>query len=302
MKTLRTLLAAALLACCATVAAASDFPTRTVRIFVPFPAGSGPDAVLRVMADKLQHRWGQPVIVEGRPGASGAIAIEAFKRGAPDGHDLLLVDGSALVLSPHLYRKLTYDPVRDFELVTPMFRTAFAVLVPQQSRLRSVPDLLAAAKAAPGKLNYGSWGTGSYAHVAGAMLESSAGARMEHVAYRDTNQLFLALAGGELDFALGSSATLNAFSGKLRALPGGEPHMAVSGWTLFAAPRGLAPALLDRLKRDLDAVLQEPDVRSRLQAFGWEPMPMGRAELPAFVAGESARYGEIIRRVRISID
>ncbi len=151
--------------------ATGEFPTRPVRLISPFPSGSGPDTVMRQVAEKLQHKWGQAVIVEGKPGAAGAIAINELKRGAKDGHDLVLIDGAAVALAPHLYSKLSYDPGKDFDLITPMFKTAFFVLVPATSPYKTLRELVSAAQAHPGKLNYGSWGMGSFGHVGAAMLE-----------------------------------------------------------------------------------------------------------------------------------
>lgn len=299
----------------------AGFPNRTVRFIVPFPPGSGPEVVVRLMAESLQRRWAQTVLVEGKPGAGGVIAIDAFKRAAADGHDLLLLDGSNLVLFPHLYRKLAYDPARDFELLTPMFRTPFFFIVSASSRYRSIADLIAQARAAPGKLNYGSWGVGNFAHVGSSMLTTASDTRMEHVIYKDTNQVYIAVASGEIDFALGSLAVVNTLGGRVRALAvagprrhplaldvptvaesGGPDGIDIVGWTMFAAPKTLPPAVLDRIKSDIDATLAESELQSRLGAFGWETFDLTRADIAPFVARQSAQYGEAIARAKISLD
>jgi tripartite-type tricarboxylate transporter receptor subunit TctC len=298
-----------------------DFPNRLVRFVVPFPGGSGPEMVVRMMNDKLQKKWGHPVIVEGKPGANGALAIASFKQGSTDGHDLLLIDGSTLALSPHLYKNLPFDVARDFEPITPMFKSPFFVLASSQSKHRTVADIVAAAQAAPGKLNYGSWGVGSFGHLGALMLANTTNTQMEHIAYKDTNQLFMAVTTGEVDFALGSYATVTALQGRMKAIAvaqptrhpvapdvptvgesGGPRGFEASGWTMFVAPKGLPPAVLDMLKRDIDAALNEPDIKARMQIFGWETMEIPRTQIPAFIAAESAKYGELIRRTKLSLD
>jgi tripartite-type tricarboxylate transporter receptor subunit TctC len=150
------LLLAALAAGVSGTAQAQEFPTRAVRIVSPFPAGAGPEAVLRILAEKLQKKWGKPVVVENKPGANGFIAIDSFKRGATDGHDLIQLDNVHLVAYPHLFKKLPYDPVKDFDQIAPMFRTYFFVGVGAASPYKTVGVIVADAKANPGKLNYNS--------------------------------------------------------------------------------------------------------------------------------------------------
>lgn len=302
-------------------AARAKFPGRLVRFTVPVPPGSGPELVVRAVADKLQKRWGQTVIVEGKPGANGAIAIDAWKRGSSDGHDILLLDGAAIALMPHLTRKLAYDPAKDFELVTVMFRTPFYLLVSTQSKHRSVADVIAAARAQPGKLNYGSWGVGSWPHVAGSMLATMTDTDMQHVAYKESTQMFIAVTTGELDFAFGSYATVNHMTGRMKALAvampsrqpatpdvptvaeaGGPAGFDVAPWTMFAVPKGVPAATLDILKRDIDAALAEPEVRGLMERFGWEPLPLARPALAAFAAADGQKYGDVIRRTKISLD
>ena len=299
----------------------AEFPTRMVRFILPVPAGSGPEVVVRAVAEKLHKRWGQPVIVEGKPGANGAIAIDAWKRGSSDGHDILLLDGAAIVLMPHLTRKLAYDPAKDFELVTSLFRTPFYVLVSAQSKHRTVADLLAAAKAQPDKLNYGSWGVGSWPHIAGSMLTTMSDTQMQHVAYKESTQMFLAVTTGELDFAFGSYATVNHMAPRMKAIAvamparhpgtpdvptvaesGGPAGFDITPWTVFAVPKGVPAATLDILKHDIDAALAEPEVRALLERFGWEPLPLARQALPGIAAAEAQKYGELIKRTRISLD
>ncbi|KQW01211.1 tripartite tricarboxylate transporter substrate binding protein [Rhizobacter sp. Root1221] len=303
--------------------AADDWPTKPVRIITPFPAGAGPEAVLRVLAEKLQKKWGQPVIVENRPGGNGFIAIDAFKRGATDGYDLIQLDNVHLVAYPYLFKKLPYDPVKDFEPITPLFRTYFFVGVPSTSKFRTVGDIVAEAKSHPGVLNYGSWSVGNPVHLGSALLESMTNTQMQHVIYKETSMLYTGVATGELDFALGSLATAGpmqrmgrikfiAVTGQKRhpAFPdvptvsesGGPAGYEVTGWTTVAAPKGLPRNVADKIQRDIEAALAEPDIKERYATFGYETFPVTRAQFTSFIAAESTKYADVIKRAKASLD
>jgi tripartite-type tricarboxylate transporter receptor subunit TctC len=304
-------------------AAAQDFPTKPVRIITPFPAGAGPEGVLRILAEKLQKKWGKPVIVENKPGANGFIAISEFKRGATDGHDLIQLDNVHLAAYPHLFKKLPYDPAKDFELVAPLFRTYFFVAVPANSPYKTVADIVRDAKANPGKLNYGSWSVGNPVHLGSALLESMTGTEMQHIIYKETSMLYAGVANGELNFALGTLATAGPLqrAGRLRfiavtaprrhpAFPdvptvaesGGPAGYELTGWTTLAVPKGLPRPLLDKLGKDVEAALAEPDMKERFATFGYEAFPATREQFAAFMAAESAKYGDVVKRAKASLD
>ncbi|HQC98927.1 MAG TPA: tripartite tricarboxylate transporter substrate binding protein [Aquabacterium sp.] len=304
-------------------AQAQDFPTKAVRIVTPFPAGAGPEAVLRILAEKLQKKWGKPVVVENKPGGNGFIAIDSFKRGATDGHDLIQLDNVHLVAYPHLFKKLPYDPGKDFEQLAPLFRTYFFVGVGAASTYKTVGDILADAKAHPGKLNYGSWSVGNPVHLGSALLEAMTGAEMQHVIYKETSMLYTGVANGELNFSLGSLATAGPLqkSGKIKfiavtapkrhpAFPdvptvaesGGPAGYEVTGWTTIAAPPGLPKAVADKIQKDIEAALAEPDVKDRFATFGYEPFPVTREQFRSYIGAESAKYADVVRRAKASLD
>lgn len=318
-----TLLAAALALFGAAAAAADEWPTKPVRIVTPFPAGAGPEGVLRVLAEKLQKKWGKPVIIENKPGANGFIAIDTWKRGATDGTDLLQLDNVHLVAYPHLFKKLPYDPVKDFELVSPLFRTYFFVAVPENSKYKSVGDIIAAAKAAPGKLNYGSWSIGNPVHLGSALLEAQTDTQMQHVIYKETAMLYTGVANGELDWSLGSLATAGPMqrAGKIKfigvtgpkrhpAFPnvptvsesGGPAGYEVTGWTAIAAPKGLPKAVMDKIQKDIDAALAEPEMTERFKTFGYDAFPVTREQFNAFIAAESTKYADVVKRTKATLD
>jgi tripartite-type tricarboxylate transporter receptor subunit TctC len=313
------LLAAALPA----VAQEPAWPTKPVRILTPFPPGAGPEAVLRVLAEKLQKKWGQPVVVENKPGANGFIAIDTFKRGATDGSDLIQLDNVHLVAYPHLFKKLPYDPVKDFDPITPLFITYFFVGVPANSKYKTVGDIVADARAHPGALNYGSWSVGNPVHLGSAMLESMTGTQMQHVIYKETSMLYTSLANGDLQWSLGSLATAGPVqrTGKIRfiavtapkrhsAFPdlptvsesGGPAGYEVTGWTTIAAPKGLPKAVADKIQRDVEAALAEPDIAQRYATFGYETFPITRPQFNAFIQSESAKYADVIKRAKVALD
>jgi tripartite-type tricarboxylate transporter receptor subunit TctC len=304
-------------------ASAQDFPTRAVRFITPFPAGAGPEGVLRVLAEKLQKKWGQPVIVENRPGGNGFIAISEFKRGATDGHDLIQLDNVHLAAYPHLFKKLPYDAAKDFDVLTPLFRTYFFVTVPVTSKYRTVGDIVADAKANPGRLNYGSWSVGNPVHLGSALLESSTNTEMQHVIYKETSMLYTGVANGELQWSLGSLATAGPLQrgGKLKfiAVTGPKRHSAfpdvptvaesggpagfeVTGWTTIAAPRGVPKAVADKIRRDIETALGEPEMKERFATFGYDSFPATAEQFNAFIAAESAKYAEVIQRAKASLD
>ncbi len=304
-------------------AAAAQFPTKPVRIITPFPVGGGPDGVARLIADKLSRAWGQPVVVENRPGGNGFIAIDAWKRGAKDGHDLLVADNVHLAAYPALFKKLPYDPAKDFDALLPLFRTYFFFTVPVDSKYKSVGDLIADAKAHPGKLNYGSWSVGNPVHLGSELFESATGTQMEHVIYKETTQLYTSVATGELAFALGSSATAGPLqrAGKLRFLAvaapqrvaafpdvptvgesGGPKGFEVIGWNAIVVPPGLPASVTDKIKRDIEKGLAEADVQEKFKSFGYEPFPTTRDQFNKFVQSETQRFTDVIRKANVSLD
>ena len=305
------------------LAHAQEFPTKPVRIITPFPVGSGPEGVVRLVADKLSRAWGQPVVVENRPGGNGFIAIDAFKRGATDGHDLIQLDNVHLSAYPHLFKKLPYDPQKDFEPLLPLFKAYFFFTTAADSKYKNLGDLIADAKARPGKLNYGSWSVGNPVHLGSALFDTVAGIESQHIVYKETSQLYAGVATSELSYALGSSATAGPLyrAGKLkflavaapRRLPaykdvptvteaGGPAGFEVSGWTAIAAPRGLPKAVTDKIQRDIEKALAEPDLREKFLSFGYEPFTPTRDQFGQYIQSESVRLAGIIKKANASLD
>lgn len=304
-------------------ALAQGWPTRPIRIVTPFPAGQGPDVLLRNLADKLGPALGQPVVIENKPGASGFIAFQAAKAAPADGYTLVHMDSFHIGTQPHLFSKLPYSVSRDFEPVTPLVRNYFFVVVPSGSKWRTMGDLIAAAKARSGGVTYGSWGVASPAHLGGLMLESAAGIQMAHVPYKESAQLYTSVANGELDWAIGSAASAGAMqqSGKVRFLAaaapariagyekvptsaeaGGPAQWTVGGWNGLLAPKGTSQDVVLRLNAAIAKAMQSPDIREKLSLFTYEPYTMPPAEMGKLMAQETAAWEPVIRKAGIKLD
>ncbi|WP_078201645.1 Bug family tripartite tricarboxylate transporter substrate binding protein [Cupriavidus necator] len=304
-------------------ALAQKFPDKPVKVILPYPVGTGPDMVMRRVGEKLSRWWGQPVIVENRPGGNGWIAVTAAKRSAPDGYTLLQADTLLFGLQPHLYRRLPFDPVKDFDPVAPMYRTPFFVVVNSNSGWKSMADLIAAAKAKGGALTYGSSGIGSQAHLGAEMLEQSAGVKMTHIPYKDTPLMYTAIANGELGWAFGTALSagplLQAHKVKLLALAAPKRHpsfpdvptIAESGgprdvemktWIALFAPHGTPKSIVEKINGDVARAMAEPDVREFLTPVAFSAWSAPPAELAKTVEDDLKQYGEVAKRVQISLD
>lgn len=298
-------------------------PTRTVRITIPFSAGSGPDAALRAVALGLSKKWGQPVIIDNRPGGNGFIAITAFKNFSPDGHELINADGSHVTVHPHTFRKLPYDPVRDLEPVRSLLLSNFFVAVPKDSPFKTIDDIVRTAKAQTDGVTYGSYFTGSPAHLGGLKLQSLTGTKMLHVPYKDTVQLYTAVATREVDWALGSIASAGPLekSGKIKFIAVAAPKrfmlfpnvpassesasaksFDVTGWTGIFAPRGTPKDIRDRIANDVSEVLAAPEMVERYKTFGYEDRHLQTDAFANYISKESADWKKVVNAAGLRLD
>lgn len=315
-------------ACClalatAPVAAADAFPTRPVRVFTPFPAGSGPDAALRVLAEQLSLKWGQPVLVDNRPGGNGFIAAGVFKQGATDGHDLILLDSNHTTTHPSTFKKLPYDVVRDFVPISMILRTPFFIAVAADSPYKSIDELLAAAKPKPGAINYGSWFIGSPGHIGALRLERFKDVKMTHVPYRDFGQLYAAVSNKEVDWALASAASGQSMErgGRIRflalAAPVRDPlypdvpataeiaslkGFEVSAWAGIFGPQGMPPAIRSQISADIAQIMARPEIAERNRTFGYEVPKLSPQAFTELIARETNEWREIIKAVDLRLD
>lgn len=298
-------------------------PTRPVRILTPLSAGSGPDAALRAIAQDLSKKWGQPVIVENRPGGNGFIAITAFKDLPADGHELILAEGGQLAVHPHTFRKLPYDPVKDLEPVRWVLLSKFFVAVSSNSRFKSIDDIVKAAKEKPEAVTYGSFYTGSPPHLGALKLQSLTGTKMLHVAYKEMVQLYTAVATGEVDWALGSLASAGPMerSGRLKFIAIAGPKrfelypnvpassesttakdFVVTGWNGILAPRGTPKDIRDKIANDISEVLASPQMQERYKTFGYEDPKLSTDAFARQIAKETAEWKHVIREAGLKLD
>jgi tripartite-type tricarboxylate transporter receptor subunit TctC len=327
MKSLLSLIAAGAAALLslpvAAQAPAADFPSKPVTIVTPFAAGSGPDAVLRLVSDKLGRLWNQRVLVDNKPGGGGFIAIEQARRAAPDGYTLLQLDSEHIAALPHLYKSRNFVTLQHFDPVASLFRTPFFVAVPTDSKWKTMGDLVAAAKAQPGQISYGSWGVGSPGHLGAQQLESLTGTHMQHVPYREVSQLFANVGSGEVAWSFASLPSSQGIykAGKLRyiaiaaprripqmpdvptmAESGGPAGLEVNSFVSLLTPKGVPAAIRARINADVAKVIADPEIRARFDTFAFEPLAWSPEEIERNAETKSKIYGELVRRGNISLE
>jgi tripartite-type tricarboxylate transporter receptor subunit TctC len=311
----RELLAGLALLPLAKPALAQEYPSRPIRLLVGFAAGGSTDVFARAIAPRLQALLGQPVVIENRPGAGGNIATEATARSAPDGYTLLLGTIGPLAINPTLYGNLSFDPLKDLTPVSLVGEVPNVLAVPVDRPFRSVADIIAAAKARPEALNFGSSGIGSAGHLAAEQLNLMAGIRTTHVPYRGGGALLPELIAGRVDYAF--TTALNgipqAEGGKLRILgvPNGKrvpllpdiPTIAESGlpgfdgvdWAAMMAPPGLPAPILAKLNAAMQSVLKEPELVAAMAARRLVLEASTPEALAAFLRQETARWAPVVR-------
>ncbi len=311
---------ALVLGTCCRPAAADDYPSRPITILIPLAAGGAMDIIARAMAPKLTARLGKSVVIEDRPGAGTVLAANDVAHGPPDGYTLLDAPSGTLTTNATLYKKLSYDPVADFVPIALYCQVPFVLVTNPAQPFKTVPELIAYAKANPGKLSFGSTGTGAVPHLAGEMLKSMAGIDMVHVPYKggppaltdimaDQIQLFFAdtaitpplIAAGKIR-ALGvSSKTRAGVLPDVPAIADAVPGFEAVSWHLIVAQSGTPRAVVDRLHDDFKAVIASPEISQQMVGMGLIPVDTPSvAALQSFVKSEMTRWGDIVRRVGIA--
>lgn len=307
------------LACAAlfmSAAVQAAYPEKPIHLIVPFPPGGGTDATARLIASELTPLLGQTVVVENRAGAGGSIGAQAVADAKPDGYTLFFSTTGALVINPHLYPQLRYDPIKDFTPVGPVASSANVLVVNPSVPAHTVKELIELAKAKPGELTYGSSGVGSSSHLAGAMLESITGTKFTHIPYKGSAPAVTDLVGGRISMMIDNipSHVQLAKAGKVRPLgvsglkesplfPGiptiaeaGVPGYDVTIWYAILGPAGLPDEVVAKLATLIRKVVDTPDMKASLQAIGSDPFLQTPAEFAAFVRGENKKWGDIVKK------
>jgi len=299
-------------------AAAQEFPSRPVRLVVPFPPGGPLDIAGRLIGKELQERWGQAVVVENKPGST--VGPEFTVKSAPDGYTLMIISSTPLVTLPHL-QQVPYDVLKDLVGVTQTTLLTYALVVNPATGINSIQDLIERAKKEPGRINYASAGNGSGQHLYVELLKNAAGISLVHVPYKGAAPALQAVLSGEPGIMLDVTVAVipHVKSGKLRALmvtgskpleqlPGAVPFdslfpgLGIPGWHGIFAPGGTPKPVLDRLAADIRAVLQLPAVAGRFRELGIEPSGVSGDEFNAIVRRDYERWGEIIRANKLRAD
>ena len=300
--------------------AAAAYPVKPIRFIVGFTPGGGSDTVARLIALKLGETWTQPLVVDNRPGAGGNLAIELVARSAPDGYTILCASSSFSII-PSLYRDLSYSPVRDFAPVTLASSAPYLLVLHPSVPAQSVKELIALAKAQPGKLNYASAGSGSTLHLAGELFKSLAGVDIVHVPYKGANGITDLIAGAvQLSFA-GLPQTLpHVKAGRLKALAvttsrravalpdlptiaeAGVPNYEVDPWYGVIAPAGTPRAIVERLNAAINRAIAAPDIREKFMLQGLEPRTSTPAEFTSLISNEIAKWSKVVRDAGIKAE
>jgi tripartite-type tricarboxylate transporter receptor subunit TctC len=305
----------------ATGALAQAYPSRLLRIVVPFPPGGGVDTLARIVAQKMTPAFGHPVVVENRAGATGIIGTELVARAVPDGYTIVVGTPGPMTIAGAAGRKLGYDPIRDFASITMGVRLTPVLVVAPGSPYKSVGDLVAAAKANPGKLTYASGGVGNSQHLAGELFKQMAGIDALHLPFQGSAPAQAAVMGGHADFFFSDPSALQLVKAeRLRAIAvstekrstvlpsvptvteSGVPGYVYFNWYSFTAPAPTPRAAIERLHRDITAALAAEDVRDKLVASGMEPAPSTPQELDAFMKRDLEQWAKTIRTANLKLE
>ena len=301
---------------------AQAFPSKPVTIVVPFPAGGALDTVARGIAEQMRTDLGQPVVVDNRAGAGGTLGSGHVARAAPDGYTILLGSVATHAIAAGLYPKLAYDPIGDFAPITQLTSSPLVLTASPQLKAANVAELVAAAKAQPGKLNYASTGNGTALHIAGEAFRGAAGIDVLHVPYKGGAQATTALLAGEVSYMLANPQLVMSFiqSGKLRALAvtgnarldalpavptlkdAGVPGVNVTTWFGLWAPKGTPTAVIDRLNASARKALATAEVKRQLEAQGDAPVGSSVADFSSFVRAEHKHWVAFVQSAGIKVD
>ena len=306
------------LACGVANVQAQSYPTKSLRIVVPFGAGGVADLTARTVAQQMSESLGQSVVIDNRPGAGGIVAADLVAKSDADGHTLLLMS-NANAVSAGLFKTLPFDPVKDFTPVSLMGTFDLAIVTSAESRFQTLPELLTWAKANPGKLNIGSINIGSTQHLTAELFKSVAGLDAQVVPFNGTPAVMTALRGAQIDVAVevlspvlpqikGGALRALAVTGPKRnaALPqvptakeGGVPNLVSTSWNGLGVPAKTPQAVVDRLNREVNAALQNPAVRQKLLDLNVEPHPSTVSQAQEWLQTEIKRWGDVIQRAGI---
>lgn len=302
--------------------AQADYPNRPIRILVPYPAGGGQDATARLLGEPLRQSLGQNIVVENRAGAAGMLAADMVAKAAPDGYTLLLGGGGETAANGALFKgKITYDPIKDLLPIHVAVKAPIVLMAHVDQPFKTVPELIAYAKANPGKLSYSSSGIGNLQHLSGELFNTMAGVQTVHVPYRGAAPAVTDIAAGQIPMGYNSlpAALPHIEAGRIRAIavtsrermpqlpnvPAIHEHLPgyelVNYFGVFG-PAGMPAPVVEKLNRAIEAALKDPTVKDRFEKMGVLPQSQTPAQAKAFVAGEAAKFEKIITDAKVSVE
>lgn len=319
---IRTFVVAMSLAVAGIASAQAQYPTKSVRVVIPYPPGGGTDLLGRPMAKILTEKWGQTVLIDNRGGASGMLGAEIVARSAPDGYTVLMCASAEVALNVALYPKMAYDPVRDFTPVTQLAISPLVLVVHPSLPARSLKEFIALAKKRPGEISYASVGAGGPHHISGEWMKLALGIDLIHIPYKGGGPQITNLLGGHVHsgFIVLPVVAPHIKAGKVRALAvttnkrsaslpdvpavseSGIPDFNVSQWWAILVPRGTPKDIVAKLHTDFVALTKLPEVRERMATLGAEPVGSSSAEFGEFMRAEVAKYRKIVKEAKISLN
>jgi tripartite-type tricarboxylate transporter receptor subunit TctC len=291
---------------------AQEFPTKPIRLVVPYPPGGAVDQVARLIAPKLEATLGQPLVIENKAGAGGLIGSEQVAHAPADGYTLVFATVSSHAIAPAVYAKMPYDPLGDFTMISNVALTPYIITVNPNVPARTLKELIAYAKANPDKLNFGSSGKGTTPHLAGELFNTVAGTKITHVPYKGSAPMVTDLLGNQVQVAFDNTVIPHIKSGKLiglaitgparlasvpdipTAAEAGLPTYQAVGWMGFMGPKGMPAAIADKIAKATATALAATDVRERLDTLGFQGDAGTPAAFTAFVAAEKARWAKAV--------
>ena len=316
---LHTLLVVGLISAAPLAMAQETWPSKPVRMVVPFAPGGSTDVIARMLGQKLSLMWGQPVVIENRAGAGGNVGADVVAKAGADGYTLLFASGS-ITINPQLYKRMPFDTRKDLVPITNAAQGPMLVVVPDASPAKTLKDLIAMAKAKPGSVNFGSAGVGSQVHMAAENFADAAGVDISHVPYKGEAPAYTDLIGGQIQMMVGNFAAASALlgPGRLRALAvtspqrspllpdvptaaeSGLPGFENTGWFGLLAPTGTPADVLGKLHRDTQKVLAETETKARLYVQGMVPVGNASADFAKAMDREMLRWAEVVKNRKLS--
>ena len=305
-----------------TASAQDSYPSRPIRLVVPFPPGGGTDTMSRVVANKLTETLKWTIVVDNRPGAGGNIGVDAAAKAPADGYTIVMGQTSNLAVNPTLYAKLPYDPVKDLAPITTVADAPLVLVVAASSKFKTLADVVAASKAKPGDVTFATPGNGTVAHLTGELFQRAAGIKLQHIPYKGSSQAITDLMGGTIDVFMASvpTAISHIKSGKMRALAVTSAKRSVSlpdvpsindlgykgfdanTWFGLAAPAGTPASVIARLNSEVNRVLQMPDVREKIRAEGGDILGGTPEAFGSLIKSDVVKWGKVVKDSGAKVD